>query len=363
MRYCTKCLYPDTKPDIHFDKQGVCSACRNYENRPEVDWDARAKEFTDVIERHRSHPVYDCIVPVSGGKDSHYQVARVRHLGFNPLLVTATTCDLSPLGRKNLDNIRTVGGGCDHIEITPDPVLRRRLNRFGLEMVGDISWPEHVGIFTMPVRIAVQMGIKLIVWGENPQNEYGGPGAENSTLSRKWLEEFGGLLGLRVSDLPYDSRTLWQYTYPTDDELIASGVTGVFLGHYFPWDGYENAQIAQKLGFTFYKQWVEGSVCEYENLDNCHTGTHDWFKFLKFGFGRATDIACNHIRRGRWTRGRALDMIRGYDGAFPDVYLGKRLDDILGEMDMTRDEFMDIAKRFRNRRILDEKFNLKEPPC
>lgn len=363
MRYCARCLYPDSKPDLEFDAQGVCSACRNYERRPKVDWDQRARDFEDVVRKHKSHPSYDCIVPVSGGKDSHYQVARLRHLGFNPLLVTATTCDLSAIGRRNLSNIRRVMGGSDHIEITPDPLVRRELNRFGLEMVGDISWPEHVSIFTVPIRIAVEMGIKLIVWGECPQNEYGGPAADASTLDRRWLEEYGGLLGLRVSDLPFDQSKLWQYTYPSQEDLDRVGVTGVFMGYYFPWDGYKNAQIAKSIGFEFYHDWVEGSACEYENLDNHQTGIHDRFKYLKLGFGRATDIACNHIRRGRWERDKAIMMIKGKDGAFPSHYLGKPLDDILLEMRMSRDEYMEIERKFTNRRVFDKDGKLKTPPC
>src|SRR5918912_376051 len=120
---------------------------------------------------------------------------------MNPLCVTATTDMLSEIGRQNIENVKKLG--VDYIEVSVNPVIRRRINRFALTQVGDISWPEHVTIFTIPVRIAVQMGVPLIVWGENSQNEYGGPAAasENSVLNRRWLEEFGGLLGMRVSDL------------------------------------------------------------------------------------------------------------------------------------------------------------------
>ena len=227
-------------------------------------------------------------------------------LGMNPLCVTATTCDLSEIGRKNIENIKNLG--VDYVEFSPNPLVRRKLNRIGLREVGDISWPEHVGIFTIPVRAAVQFNVPLIVWGENSQNEYGGPAAaaENNVLTRRWLEEFGGLLGLRVSDLSEpmasSARHLIPYTYPSDEELQRVGVTGIFLGYYLPWDGYSNALLAQAYGFTTLSTTVEGSMVNYENLDNHQTGIHDYFKFLKFGFGRATDIACLHVRRGRITR-------------------------------------------------------------
>ena len=220
----------------------------------------------------------------------------------------------------------------DYVEFTPNPVIRRKLNRIGLMQVGDISWPEHVGIFTVPVRAAVQFNTPLIIWGENSQNEYGGPAGakESNILNRRWLEEFGGLLGLRVSDLigmnEIEPKHLITYTYPPDEELKRVGVTGLFLGYYVPWDGYSNALLAEAHGFTSFRATVEGSIVNYENLDNCQTGIHDYFKFLKFGFGRASDIASLHIRRGRITRENALEIVRKRDGKFPWTYLGTTLE-------------------------------------
>jgi hypothetical protein len=214
-----------------------------------------------------------------------------------------------------------------------------------------------VGIFTIPVRAAVQFGIPLIVWGENSQNEYGGPAsaAQNSVLTRRWLEEFGGLLGLRVSDLTatygVDQRHLIPYQYPQDEDLRRVGVTGLFLGYYLPWDGMSNALIAQANGFTTLEHAVEGSMVNYENLDNYQTGIHDYFKFLKFGFSRATDIACLHVRRGRITRQDALEIVRQRDGRFPWTYLGKSLSEILEPLDMSVEEFVKVCDQFTNKKI------------
>lgn len=357
IRFCSRCLYPESKPDLWFDARGVCSACLGYEGRNEVDWEQRRKEFVAVTDRYRSKDGsnYDCIVPVSGGKDSTYQVVKLLQHGLKPLCVTATTDSLSDIGRRNLQNIAKLG--VDHIEITLNPVVRRRMNRLALTEIGDISWPEHVAIFTVPVRAATQLGIPLLVWGENSQNEYGGPATaqDNNVLDRRWLEEFGGLLGLRVSDLigldGFTRHDLIQYTYPSDAQLRAAGVTGIFLGYYFPWDGYQNALIAQGFGFETLPTMVEGSLANYENLDNYQTGIHDYFKYLKFGFGRATDIANNHIRRGRLTREDAVALVRRHDGKFPWTYLGRPIADILREIDMTVDEFLAVCDRFTNKRL------------
>lgn len=358
LNYCKQCVMPDTKPDLWFDDDGVCNACRNYEARENTDWDARAKEFAGLIEKYRcadgSH--WDCIIPVSGGKDSTAMTLKMLDLGMNPLCVTSTTCDLSEIGRKNIENIKNLG--VDYIEFSPNPVIRRRLNRIGLMQVGDISWPEHVGIFTIPVNAAVRYRVPLIVWGENSQNEYGGPAAavKNNTLNRRWLEEFGGLLGMRTSDIAcmdesIEERHLIPYTYPADEDLREAGVTGLFLGYYFPWDGYANAQLAREHGFTTYQSTVEGSVFDYENLDNHQTGIHDYFKFLKFGFGRATDIVCLHIRRGRLSREEGLEMVKKHDGRFPWSYLGKSLADILAPLEITVEEFIAVCDRFTNKKL------------
>jgi len=357
IRYCTRCIMPDTKPDLSFDDEGVCNACRNFENRKHVDWDQRKRELIELVDRYRNADgtYWDCIVPVSGGKDSTYQVLRMLQLGLNPLCVTATTCDVTPIGRKNIENIKHLG--VDYVEMSPNPRIRAKLNRIGLLQVGDISWPEHVSIFTVPVRAAVQFGIPLIVWGENSQNEYGGPAAatQNSVLNRRWLEEFGGLLGLRVSDIigmeRIEARQLIPYTYPSDEELARFGVTGIFLGHYLPWDGLANALIATAHGFTTFDHTVEGSMVNYENLDNHVHGIHDYFKFLKFGFARATDLACMHVRRSRISRSDALDIARMHDGKFPVAYLGKSLPDILERLEMTVEEFRGVCDKFTNKKI------------
>lgn len=366
LRYCQSCVMPETKPDLDFDESGVCSACRYYEKRRDIDWRRRSSELEEILRKYRSSDGtnYDCIVPVSGGKDSHFQVIKMLERGMNPLCVTGTTCALSSIGRRNIENLKKLG--VDYIEFTSNRTIRAKLNRFALMNIGDISWPEHVAIFTTPVRIAVQMNIPLIVWGENSQNEYGGPAssATNSVLSRRWLEEFGGLLGLRVTDVigidGIEKKHLIGYTYPTDEALQRVGVTGLFLGYYLPWDGLQNAIIAEGYGFETYHKYVEGSIADYENLDNYQTGIHDYFKFLKYGFGRATDIACLHIRRGRLQRNDGINLCQRHDGKFPWEYLGMPLEKILSDIDMTLDEFMKICDQFTNKKIFqcDSKGNL-----
>ncbi len=338
-----------------FNEHGVCSACTSFEARSKIDWDKRKYEFAALCNDYRNMRFqYDVIIPVSGGKDSHYQTLKALEYGLNPLAVTATTDHLSDIGMRNLDNISRLG--VDHINVTVNQKLRRKINAYTLREIGDISWAEHVTIFTIPVRVALAFNVPLIIWGENPQSEYGGPyqAQEARKLDQRWLQEYGGLNGLRVSDLVDvgigTERELKLYTYPNVQEKTTSGV---FLGQFFPWDGLGNAITAGRHGFKTYYGPVEGIGYDYENLDNHQTGIHDYFKYLKYGFGRCTDLVCNHIRRGRLTRREAVEMVLLYDGKYPTTYLGKSLEEILEPLEITIPEFIDICNKFANPDLFD----------
>jgi N-acetyl sugar amidotransferase len=355
IKYCTTCLLPDTKPDIYFDESGICAACKAYSSRKKIDWASRGREFREILKRNKKHNKWDCIIPVSGGKDSTAQVIKVLELGYRPLCITSTTCDMSNIGLENLSNLKSLG--VDHVQYSPNPIIRAKLNRLALQEVGDISWPEHVGIFTIPIRASIDFSVPLIIWGENSQNEYGGPAAsqESNTLDRNWLEEFGGLLGLRVEDLVtsfnFDPEDLILYNYPSDAELKSTGTTGLFLGHYFPWDGLGNAVLAGAHGFKVKSGNVEGSPVNFENLDNHQTGIHDYFKYLKYGFGRTTDIVSLQIRRGIISREQGLEIVRKIDGNYPHTYLGKNLSEILDRIEMSIEQFDETCNRFTNTKI------------
>lgn len=360
MRYCTRCLYPDTKPDLMFNEEGVCSACLAYEARQTIDWGKREEEFINLrkkIEKDyniNSNQPYHCVIPVSGGKDSHYQIIKALEYGYNPLAVTAITDDMSDIGRANLDNIAKLG--VDHVSVAVNARLRRIINKYTLETVGDISWAEHVTIFSIPVREAILRQIPLIIWGENPQNEYGGPTVDSQNEKEMrdiWLQEYGGLNGLRVQDLVIAGiatmSQLKQYYFPYRG---SENTKAIFLGQFFPWNGYDNAALAAKYGFEQSFAPVECSGVHYENLDNYQTGIHDRFKYLKFGFGRATDIACNYIRRGMMTREDAIKFVYEYDGKI-DSYLGKPLQEILRNIGLSINEYKEIENKFTNEDLFE----------
>lgn len=327
IKYCTRCVFPETKPDLSFNSEGVCSACMTAEFKEKgIDWDARKEEFFRIIEKHKkntSSAEYDCVIPVSGGKDSTFQTWFMKEkCGMNPLCVCFETTLATEIGRRNLDNISRMG--VDLIHFKKNYEVYRKMVVESFIRVGDEMWPNHIGIFTVPVIVAVKFGIPLIIWGENPQMEYGSPEEYEQIplLDRRWLEEYGGLLGNRIQDMigvrGITQRELTPYFYPSDEEIQRVGLRGLFLGYYFFWDARSQLEIIKKHGFSVKEDGpVEGTYTNYENLDEKMHGLHDYLKFVKYGFGRATDHACIDIRNKRLSREEAIQLVYAYDGKYP----------------------------------------------
>lgn len=342
---CTRCVMPNTRPDTPF-VDGVCSACLTYERRPAVDWDARRSELLALLDRHGGR----VLVPSSGGKDSTYQVMTLLELGADVTVVTARTCHLTAIGRRNIDNLAR---HARTIEVTPNMTVRAKLNRLGLELVGDISWPEHAAIFSTPFRVAAETGHTLLMYGECPQAEYGGPmGSEQAKqMTRRWVTEFGGFLGLRPVDFVgmegITARDMEDYQPPSETKAEAH-----FLGQYIAWDSRRNAEVAQAAGMQHNLPAV-ANWWAHENLDNAQTGLHDHFMWLKYGFGRGCQQISVDVRSGRVSREAALAWVEKHDGKFPEWYAGVNVSEVLDRIDLygRRHKLEELMARFTDRII------------
>lgn len=366
---CTRCVIPDTRPDTAFI-DGACSACISYDKRKLIDWHAREKELLRILETTpRNGSGYDCIVPSSGGKDSTWQTLKLIRIGARPLVVTATTCQLTSLGRKNIDNLARFA---TTVEVTPQREVRARLNRLGLSLVGDISWPEHVSIFTTPFRMACDLGIPLIFYGENPQEAYGGPqGADEAKeMTRRWVSEFGGFLGLRPADMigqeGITERDMLDYMPPSSERVEKLGLRAYFLGQFYEWDSARNARVSAENGFKTLHTRLPGpaNYWEAENLDNAQTGIHDHLMYRKYGYGRTAAQVSVNVRAGLMSREQAMLHVKSRDGVFPYVYVGVDLSVVLKRIGMTLAELDEIMERFTNHdlfvRVEDRRPILKE---
>ena len=372
LNYCKKCLFPETKPDLYFE-DGICQACINAEKKDTtIDWDKRKKDFEQLIKKFRKKGLgYDCLIPVSGWKDSTYQAYLIKEVfGLNPLCVCFETTYATEIGNRNLDNLSKLG--IDLIHFKKNYPVYKKMVVESFKRVGDEMWPNHVGIFTVPVMFAVKMNIPLIIWGENSQMEYGGPNEESVNsriLNRRWMEEFGGLLGNRIEDMigldGISKKELTPYFYPSDEEIERVGVTGIFLGSYFFWDQRKKLEIIKKRGFEVKEDGpVEGTYTNYENLDERLVGLHDYLKYVKYGFGRTTDHACIDIRNKRLSRDEGIKLVNKYEGKYPH-YGVKSFIEYSG---MSKEEIDDVIDSFTNpllfkqdeegRFLRDENFNL-----
>ena len=360
MKFCKKCVYPDTKPGLELNENGICYACINYELKKTVDWDKKKEELRKIIDKYKSkdEKKYDCVIPVSGGKDSHYQALVLKNeFGLRPLLVNFIPRDLVELGRRNIENLKNLG--FDYIEFTPNPIVYKKLAKIGLTELGDVTWPEHHGLFTVPVQVAVAYKIPLIVWGENPAFEYESAELE-LRMNRDYLIKHGGYFLDKMSiekstEYGIDIKDLKPFRYPSDTELNQVGITGIFLGSFMNWDIFKQLEIVKKFGFTVSDKPKEGTYQNWENLDEKYTGMHDYFKWIKYGYGRATDHASMDIRRNKITREEGIKLVKEYEGKIPLWYF----DEFLEDFELTREQFYDLVDKFANHDLFKKDKNGK----
>ncbi len=357
MEYCKRCCYPaNAKPTILFDEMGICSGCRLHESRPEIDWDQKMEQFKAILKEYSAKArangsAYDLIIPISGGKDSHYQVHLVRELGYNPLLVCYNHGFNTKRGIRNLNNLVTKLS-CDLVRFTSSTDAARAISKFMLKTVGDITWHYHAGIMTFPIKAAVMYKIPLILWGEHGRSDRTGMYNQSDMLefSKKDRQEHS-MRGFEPDDIlshPNNTEVKPEHVnpfyYPSDEEIEAVDVRGIYLSNYIHWDDREQTKIViEKYGFETALS-RERTYLLHSKLDDIHAnGTHDYLKYLKFGYGRATDDATMDIRHGRMTREEAIEKVRKHDPVRPSD-----LDIWLKFVDMTEEEFLGHIEHLRD---------------
>jgi N-acetyl sugar amidotransferase len=355
IKYCSKCLYPSFSVNLAFGRDGVCSACSLQEQmespNPEF-WKAREERWVRLLQesKARSHGGYDCVVPVSGGKDSYYQVTKVLEYGLKPLLVTYHGNNYLPEGQRNLDRMRD-RLGVDHIVFGPSVNVLKSLNRSCFMIMGDMNWHCHAGIKIFPMQVAVRFRIPLVVWGEITWSIAGMFDLDDYVQYNKRTVFEHDLRGYTIEAIAertdgVELRDLHWLRMPSDREFEDTGTIGVYIGNFFKWDPNEHTKrMVDQFGFELAAQPFERTYRKMSNLDDMHeNGIHDYMKFIKFGYGRATDHASKDIRTGYMTREEGISMVMQYDHVKPR----RDLERWLRYVGMTEDEFDIIADGFRD---------------
>jgi N-acetyl sugar amidotransferase len=361
IQYCSRCIYPTRSAvPLALDEEGLCSGCRVAGQREDIDWGRRESMFRRLLDEYRSTDGsnYDCIIPVSGGKDSYYQVHLVKSVcGMNPLLVTYHGNNYTPAGMRNLVRMREAFG-VDHVFFTPSIRVLKALNRLGMTMMGDMNWHAHAGIFTYPIRAAVQHGVPLMIWGEHGFMDLGGMHSYNDFVEFTYrFRHEHALRGFEWSDIlaaapshgeHLEPRDLIPWKYPGDADIERVGVRGVYVSNYFRWDANDHSKlVVEKYGFEPADEPFERTYRTMSNLDDMHeNGIHDYMKFVKFGYGRATDHVCKDIRAGLMTRDEGIAL-----AARMDPVKSRDLARWLPYVGWTEARFDAAADRFRDPRV------------
>ncbi|KYC54026.1 MAG: hypothetical protein APG08_01301 [Candidatus Methanofastidiosum methylothiophilum] len=346
LKYCNKCLLPETQETIFFDEEKVCNVCRQHEFKKEkIDWNERKKELSQIIEKYRGKGPYDCIIPFSGGKDTTYTAYYlVKEFKLKPLLVCFDHGFFRPQIIK--DNIKTTKKlGVDYHLFRPNWQVVKKLMLESLKRKGDFCWHCHTGIFAYPMQVAIQLKVGLVIWGE-PSAEYTsyyGYDEEEEVDERRFNRYVN--LGINAEDMYYmlnkevDMRDLRPYTYPDIKELRSINYRSICLGSYIPWDIKKHAEIIRnELGWQGNK--VEGIPDEYwyEKIECQFQGVRDYLKYLKRGFGRTAHLMSLDLRNDRIDKEKAKELIKRYDGKRP-----ASLDIFLKYVGISEEEFLGIA--------------------
>lgn len=355
MRYCKRCVMPDTKPGIVFDDEGICSACRSVERKKQIDWDARAAQLRALCDRVRGSNGngYECVVPVSGGKDSVYQAYMMsRVYNLKTLGIILVPHIQTREGILNL-NAMVENLGIDLLKVSVRPSTLQKIRRIAFLEIGNPSYGDHRVVFAGVARAAHFYGAPLVVWGEDIAVEFGGNVAKSSQdegsaedlIDNDLFREssFEDLLRGRIPE-----NELFFYYPPDKEELRRKNIKSIYLGYYHWWDGQKHYQLAQQFGFRGRAQGpLSGNVLAYDNIDEKLCEIHIWFKFLKFGFWRPTDQCCYQIWNGRMSREEAVELVRAKQYEFPKEYLAE----FLHYHQLTETEFRECEERWRNHDI------------
>lgn len=360
MRYCKRCLYPENHPlGIILDDEGICSGCRIHEEKFTLDWKQRKEKLAKILHRYKSTSGlnYDCIVPVSGARDSYFIVDLLKNkYGMNPLLVTYNKHYNTHIGNRNYAYLKTIFN-CDAMSLIVQPQKVKKITRESLKKMGSIYWHVLAGQSVFPVQVAVRFKIPLIVWGVHQGIDQVGmfSHTDEVEMSRRYRKNHD-LMGYEAEDLLKGSdlseNDIIQYIYPDDKEIEKIGVRGIYLGNYIPWDTKSQHELMIKR-YGYETALQQRSFDTYNDIDCVHySGLHDYIKYLKHGYGKITDHASREIRWGRLSRDEGIRLVQRYEKVKPtDIAY------FLEWIQMSEQELFSYINQFRNPLIWEKREN------
>src|SRR3990167_3009781 len=364
--WCSHCLNMSTRPRITFDERGWCNACQWMEEKKTMDWAPRQQELCDLLAQHRSKTGnFDCLVPVSGGKDGSYVAYTLKHkYKMNHLTVTIRPALSLEIGDKNLSSF--IQSGFNHIHVSTNPLILKKLNHYGFLEQGFPYWGWLVAISTAVIRTALNFKIPLIFYGEDGEAEYGGSSeiknrasVDINYMKRVYLENGHEkvLNKLQYKNDIKESDLLF-FKFPEDHEVSLSGLFYTHWSYFEPWDSYRNYVLAkEKCGLAEKDEGNSGTFTNFAQNDQALYALHTYLMYLKFGFGRATQDVGIEIRRGAMTRAQGIPLVNLYDNTPPTKYM----DMFLRYYNMTQNEFNAVLDKYANKSLFEKKHGVWHP--
>lgn len=357
MNYCKRCLYPENHPlNIVFDEQGVCSGCRVHEEKDSFDWQERGQILKNLLSDYKSknRKRYDCVVPLSGGRDSYFILNLVKNVyGLNPLVVGYNRHFNTERGLRNWAYLKT-HFNCDVTEMVVAPQKVKKITLETLRLRGSMYWHVLAGETVFPVQVAVRFKIPLIIWGHHQGLDQVGmfSHADEVEMTRKYRKEHD-LMGLEAENLLEQSslteNDVLPYVYPHDREIEKTGVRGIYLGNYHRWDTKaQHEQMIQKFGYETAD--LQRTFDRYNDVHCLHyAGLHDYIKFLKYGYGKVTDHASREIRLKRLTREEGIELVKKYQNIKP-----KDVETYCSWLGISSSELFQMVEKHRDPRALSD---------
>ena len=353
--WCKHCLNMSTRPRITFDERGWCTACQWMEMKKKIDWSPRKKELEILLNKYRSTTGgFDCIVPVSGGKDGGSIAYRLRDLyGMCPLTVTVRPALELAIGNENLMNF--IDCGFNHIHISPDVNVMQKINKLGFIEKGFPYYGWMIAILTAVIRTGLNFNVPLIFYGEDGEMEYGGSieTKNHSYFNIEYMKRVYFEAGYEkvFSRLNLLEKDLYFFTFPSADELVGKDMYFTHWSYFEAWDSYDNYLLAKEhCRLKEIDETNLGTFTNFAQNDQALYALHTYLMYLKFGFGRATQDAGIEIRRGAMTRDQATELVRLYDNHYPEEYL----DQYLEYYQMKYEEFDAVLDKWTNKDLFEK---------
>ncbi len=296
-----------------------------------MDWYERNEIIFDLIRQYprKSGQHFDCIIGVSGGKDSTRQALYVRdRLGLNPLLVCLgyPPEQVSERGMRNISNL--INLGFDVIYSTTAPQTWRSLMRESFNRFTNWARSTELALFSSVPQLAISYNIPLIFWGENPGLQVG----DIKTLGRngydgnnlRYMNTLAGGAMDWMLESGHSISDLNPFRYPTADEFDAAKLQIVYLGWFMgDWSEVNNAMYSVTNGLEIREDTVKntGDLYGVTALDEDWVTLNQMIKYYKFGFGRVSDYINEDIRNHRITRENGIAIIEEFDDACSPEYI------------------------------------------